>query len=228
MSRETPSLFGKTRFIESQIDEFLDKISEGGIYFELGIISYIDRDEYTEACAQKLQQLIDTKHRSRKLRRAISTELYTEMLIPDARSDVLSLLQSLYNLIDLCEDNFQDLAMSNDKAGANAQPKFPQSTKQNFKELTMMVVAAMETTITAARTYFRNPIAVRDFLHKVSVYETEADAIGLRLKKEIFRSELSLEAKIILRDSINFIDEIADKAEDVCDSLSIYAIKRAL
>lgn len=220
MSRETPSLFGKTRFIESQIDEFLDKISEGGIYFELGIISYIDRDEYTEACAQKLKQLIDTKHRSRELRRAISTELYTEMLIPDARSDVLTLLQNLYNLIDLCEDNFQDLAI--------AQPKFPHSTKQDFKELTMMVVAAMETTITAARTYFRNPRDVRDFLHKVSVYETEADAIGLRLKQEIFRSELSLENKIILRDSINFIDEIADKAEDVCDSLSIYAIKRSL
>jgi uncharacterized protein len=220
MSRETPSLFGKTRFIESQIDEFLDKISEGGIYFELGITSYIERDEYTEACAQKLQQLIDTKHRSRELRRAIATELYTEMLIPDARSDVLSLLQNLYNLIDLCEDNFQDLAI--------AQPKFPQPTKQDFKELTMMVVAAMETTIMAARNYFRNPRAVRDFLHQVSVYETEADAIGLRLKQEIFRSELSLEGKIILRDSINFIDEIADKAEDVCDSLSIYAMKRAL
>jgi hypothetical protein len=60
-------------------------------------------------------------------------------------------------------------------------------------------------------------MAVRDFLHKASVYETEADAIGVRLKQEIFRSELSLETKIILRDSINFIDKIADKAEDVLD-----------
>jgi uncharacterized protein Yka (UPF0111/DUF47 family) len=103
---------------------------------ELGITSYIDRDEYTEACAQKLQQLIDTKHRSRALRRTISTELYTEMLIPNVQSDVLSLLQNLYNLIDLCEDNFQDLAI--------AQPKFPKPTKQDFKELTKMVVTAME------------------------------------------------------------------------------------
>jgi hypothetical protein len=220
VSRETPPLFGKTRFVEGQIDEFLDKISEGGMYFELGIISYIDRNGLTEDCEHKLKQLIEVKHRSRELRRAIATELYTEMLIPDARGDVLSLLQSLYYLIDLCEDNFQDLVI--------AQPEIPAATKQDFKELTEMVVTGLETTIGAARTYFRNPTIVRDYLYKVSFYETEADAIALRLKKKIFQLDLPLERKIHLRDSINFIDEIADKAEDVCDSLAIYAIKRAL
>ena len=34
MSKETPALFGKTKLLEGQIDEFLDKVAEGANYFE--------------------------------------------------------------------------------------------------------------------------------------------------------------------------------------------------
>jgi uncharacterized protein Yka (UPF0111/DUF47 family) len=219
MTREMPRIFGKTRFIIAQMEDFLDKISEGAMGFELGIISYLRDCCSDQNCEQKLQQLIEVKRRSQELRRLISIELYTEMLIPDTRGDVLSLLQDLYSLIDNCEDSFQELLIE--------KPQIPVIYKQDFIDLTKAVVKSVETIILAARFYFRDPIRARDYTSQVSFYETEADTIRLRLKKKIFQSDLPLEQKMHLRDSIDFIDEIADNAEEVSEWLAIYAIKRA-
>ena len=96
MFSETPPLFGKTRFLEGLIDEFLDKISEGIILVEMGIKAYLSNDEDTDICLEKLNQIIEIKRRCSELRRTIVTMLYTEMLLPDARGDVLRLLGSLF------------------------------------------------------------------------------------------------------------------------------------
>ncbi|MGH2412488.1 MAG: DUF47 domain-containing protein [Microcystaceae cyanobacterium] len=220
MSKETPPLFGRTKFIEGQIDDFLDKISESGMCFEMGINAFINYGWGHEACADKLQKIIKLKHRSNELRRAIATELYTEMLIPDERGDVLRLLQDLYRIIDAFADNFQELLIQ--------KPTLPGETKQDFKELVVIVVKSVETFITAARAYLREPKTVRDHIHKVGFYEAEADKIVLRLKEKIFNSDLPLENKIQLGHAVNVIDALADNAEDAGDWLSIYAIKRAL
>jgi uncharacterized protein len=220
MVNATMPLFGKTRFLENEIDEFLDKIAEGGIYFQMGMISYLDNDTVTEICEEKLKQLRDLEDRCSELRRSIATYLYTEMLIPDSRGDVLSLLQDLFYLIDVIEDDFRDLVIE--------KPKIPQDMKEDFKQLVEIVVKSLDMIIIAARAYFRNPFNVRDYIHKVSLYENEADSIAIRLKKKIFGSDLPLENKLQLRYVVNVIDQMADNAEDVSDWLSIYTIKRAL
>lgn len=220
MFKSTLNLFGKTRLLESQIDEFLNHISEGGIYFEMGLNSYLDEDKISELCEEKCQALRRLEDRCSELRRSISLELYQDMLIPEFRSDVLSLLQDLHYLIDVFEDNFQDLMIE--------RPFIPNFAKSDFRELTKMVVKCVEMVITATRDYFRTPITVRDSVHKINLYESEADNIALRLKQKIFDSDLPLENKIQLRYVVDVIDEIADSAEEVSDWLAIYAIKRAL
>ncbi|MFM7192804.1 MAG: hypothetical protein ACKOX2_18640, partial [Microcystaceae cyanobacterium] len=89
MAQEMPTIFGKTRFVIAQMEEFLDKILEGAIAFKLGVINYIKQEAVDESCEQKLSQLIVIKNRSNDLRKLIGVELYTEILIPDSRGDVL-------------------------------------------------------------------------------------------------------------------------------------------
>ena len=190
------------------------------MYFEMAFTSYLENSCLTESCDNKLQQLIEVKKRCNDLRRLISIELYTEMLIPDHRGDVLRLIQDLYSLIDDITDDFQELLIE--------KTEILPGIRQEFLELTAMVVKSIENVIQAARTYFRDPMAVRDRLHKVSFYETEADQIALRLKKKIFESVLPLENKLQLRDAVSVIDDLANKAEDVSEWLAIYALKRAL
>ena len=220
MSNETPPLFGKTRFLEGLIDQFLDQISEGIILVEMGIKAYLSNDEDTDICLEKLNQIIEIKRRCSELRRTIVTMLYTEMLLPDARGDVLRLLGSLFELLDEMGDNYQELMI--------VQPRRMPEFGQDFADLTNMAIRSVQAVVVAARTFFRMPAAVRDHINEVRVFEDETDKLAWRIKRRIFAADLSFEKRTQLREAAAMIDALADKAENIGDSLSIFAIKRSL
>lgn len=213
------SPFGKVKAIEGQIDEFLDKASEAGMLFEMAIKTFLDSGA-VEACEEKLQQINDVEHRCDHLRRTIEEALYTEMLIPDARGDVLALIDDLDSLVDMFTRNTRSVCIE--------RPDFPQEFRKDVLELTSVAVNSVECVVLASRAFFRNPAAVRDHIHKVGFYESESDRIGIHLKRSIFGSDLPLDRKAHLRNFVDLIDRLADQAEDVGDQLSIYTIKRSL
>ena len=59
-------------------------------------------------------------------------------------------------------------------------------------------------------------------------FEKEADKVSTKLKKAIFGSNLDLSQKKQLRNFVEYIDNVADWAEDVADRLAIYYIKRTV
>ncbi len=220
MANETPPLFGKTRFLEGLIDEFLDKIAEGVIVGELGLKAYLCGSEEEAICLEKLNQLTEIKRRCSELRRTIVTMLYTEMLLPDARGDVLRLLGSLFALLDDMGDDFEELMI--------VQPERLPEFGADFAELTAMAVRGVQAVLVAARTFFRTPAAVRDHLNEVRVFEDQTDRLAYKLKRRIVAADLSFEQRTLLRETAAMLDALADKAENIGDDLSIFAIKRSL
>ncbi len=220
MANETPPLFGKTRFLEGLIEEFLDKIAEGMIVGELGLKAYLTGLEGEEICLEKLHQLIEIKRRCSELRRTIVTMLYTEMLLPDARGDVLRLLGSLFALLDDMGDDFQELMI--------VQPQRLPDFSADFAELTAMAIRSVQAVLVAARTFFRTPAAVREHINEVRVFEDETDRLACRIKRRIVAADLSFEQRTLLRETAAMLDGLADKAENIGDDLSIFAIKRSL
>ena len=217
---DVPPLFGRTSTLIHQIDEFLDKVSEGAMVFEEGIDTYT-KHGVDENCETKLQHLNELKKGASALSRDVITNLYAQMLVPESRSDILELVSALNRILDILHHEFTDLTISN--------PEIPDGIKSGFEELTKDVVKTVDSTVLAARAYFKDINAVRDHIHKISHYESEADEAAIRLKKIIFAdADLNFERKMLLRDGVNDIDKIADKAEEIGDRLSIYSIKRAL
>jgi len=217
----SPALFGKTRSLELLIDELLDKVAEGGILFERAMVLLLERGLVPET-EEKLQQLIQLKERCNQLRRRVVDTLYSEMLIPEFRGDVLRLLTHLYGLLDSLKNAFQDLLIEyaevfNGQEGIN-----------QVEDLVTVVVQSVQAAVLGARAFFRNPEAVRDHINQIRVYESEADGITLRLKTALFASERSLEQKLLGREALAAIDGLADLAEEISDELSILAIKRVL
>jgi len=213
------ALFGKTKAMEALIDDFLDKVSEGGLRFEQGIAAYIDKttpDRLTDLA----EQMRATEAEGHRLRRAIETQLYTEMLIPDFRGDVLSLLEDLNFVLGKLEDIFLSVTVE--------QPNIEDAFKADFKLLAATAVKAIEEAVLAARAFFRNIAAVRDHLGKIYFHEDESDHISISMKRAIFAADLGLDRKMHLRYFVDKIDGLADEAEDVGDWLSIYSIKRSL
>ena len=188
--------------------------------FEEGIGILAERG-VDEGCEAKLQHLSELKKSASRVGRDIVTNLYAQMLLPDARADILELIAALNRVLDSLHHNFTDISIFN--------PDVPDGIKGGFKELISSVVKTVESTVQAVRAYFKDINSVRDHIHKISHHESASDETAIRLKKQIFAdSGLNFERKWILSNCVNDIDHVADDAEHIGDRLSIYAIKRAL
>lgn len=213
------ALFGRTRALERQIDEFLDSVSEAGLLFLRAFKIYMTdgvSPDFTEA----LNDVAETETRADVLRRSIEAQLYEQTLIPDLRADVLSLLEHMDRLTGIFQNNCYRFSIE--------KPDIPEELKRDFVTLGETAVTCADSLVMAARAFFRNIEAVRDHNHKVIFYETEADKICTKLKTAIFDSDLPLAHKIHLRYFTERVDEAANAAEDVADELAIFTIKRSL
>ncbi len=213
------ALFRRTKGLEDEIDDFLDKLSESGMVFEHAVKLYLS-DGNTEAFNEKLLHVNELESTADRLRRSVETQLYAETLIPESRGDVLGLLENLDSVLNLFEGALWSFSIET--------PEIPPDYHADYAALTEMAVLAVESLVLASRAFFRNIAAVSDHMHKVMFYEKEADKVSTKLKREIFASDLPLSRKVHLRDFVEHIDNLADRAEDVADRLTIAAIKRTV
>lgn len=216
------TLFSKNRSLEAEIDDFLDTVSQGGMLFEETLRHYA-RAGLDDRYISRQQQLNDIESDADALVRNIVRSLYSEMLIPESRGDVLGLLQDIDALLDAYENICNSIAIE--------QPQItdlPERFDDMLDELGQLVVQTVEALISAARAFFRDIHAVRDHLHKVHFLEGEADKVSAALKHVVFQSALPLDRKMHLRYFIDRLDSIADEAEDTADRLAIFTIKRSL
>ncbi len=213
------SLFGRTRALENEIDDFLDKLSQCSLLFKIAIKVYLT-DGCTADFETKLQDVNKMESDADHLRRAIETKLYAQTLIPESRGDVLGLIENLDQLLNLYEGSLWAFSIE--------KPEIPGEFHNDFENLTDMSVQAAESLVLASRAFFRNPDAVSDHNHKVMFFEKEADKVSTKLKQAIFGSDLELARKSHLRNFVEHIDNVADLAEDISDRLAIYTIKRTI
>jgi predicted phosphate transport protein (TIGR00153 family) len=211
-------LFRTTKELESQIDEYLDSVSQGALVFKQGVKNYLDNDK--DNLNEHIKKIGQLENRADELRRAIENRLYTHTLIPEHRGDVLGILESTDDVIDTMKETLNQFDIE--------CPYIPEELNKNYLELTDMSVSASEALVQAARAFFRDVNAVKDHLHKVYFYEKEADRIGDNLKRKVFQLELDLSLKFHLRYFALHIQTVSDRAENVADRLAIYTIKRTL
>lgn len=212
------AIFQKTKELEAQIDEYCNHVDEGALSFKLGVNLYLSSDY--AAFEDKLRQVNELESRGDTLRRVIERKLYTQTLIPESRGDVLGLLENMDQILNKCEGAMWQFAIE--------KPEIPPEFNADYANLIDCVVQSVDALVSAARAFFRNIETVPDHMHKVMFFEKEADKISTKLKMGIFSSEIDLSRKAQLRNFVEHIDNIADKAEDVADRLAIYTIKRSV
>ena len=204
--------------IEKQIDDFLDKVSESGLLFKDGIQAYLKGKQ--DAFKMKLEQMTNTERIGDRLRRSLEEQLYRQTLIPESRGDVLELLESMDTLLNQFKGALWRFDIE--------YPEVCEEFKEDFIELTDTVVSSVECIVLSCRAFFKDINSVTDHMHKVSFWEKQSDVISIRLQKAVFkRDDLRLSHRTQICDFVKHIDTIANRAEDVADRLSIYAIKRS-
>ena len=217
--KNNKNLLGRTRKLEAQIDEFLDKVNQCGkafsaafeIYLEKGVVD--DFDKF-------MHEVQTIEHDADDLRRNIEVELYRRTLIPDLRGDVLRLLENIDDLTNIYKADLFRISVQ--------QPDILEAFRPDFLQLAQTAVACVDSLVAAARSFFTDIDKVRDKIREVVRLESDADQISSPLQRKIFSSDLDLAHKTNLRYFVERIDELANQAEDVADQLAIYAIKRRI
>ncbi len=216
---KTESLFGQTKQLEREIDQFVDILSEVGLVFK-SIVSLYLNEGYSDKFDEMVKQVSGMESRADKITKEVERTLYEETLIPDARSDVLRLLEHMDELIGMYQGNCYHFSIQ--------KPDFPKDFHKDLINLSETAVNCVESLCLTVRSFFRDIKSVRDNAHKVTFYEKESDMQFSSLARKIFDSDLPLDQKMHLRYFVEKIDRICDQAEDIADEIQIYAIKRSI
>lgn len=210
----------KARAIETSIDKYLDNITKAALTFELGLKEYYKgmNDRFQVRCEEI--RLLESE--SDNIRRDIKVTLYKELLIPDARGDVLGLLETLDNVIDVAEKVMLQFDIE--------KPVVWPQLKEDFIELTESSVKCVLELIAASRAFFREISHVADFNVKVHYWEREADKTEERIKRKAFEADFieKFSMKVHVRYFAERISWLADEAEAVAERLEVYSIKRTI
>jgi len=208
----------KTKKLEGEIDGYLDSVSKAGLIFLEGVKSYMagnmDRFE------KNYQDISVLETEADNMRRDIKRKLYTYMLIPESRGDVLGLLETLDDVVDICEKVLEQFSIET--------PEIAPFLLADFIMLAELSSKAVEELVKGTRSFFRENGMVSDYVNKVHFYEHEADDVEEQLKRKVFNSEeiSRFSHKVHMRYFAEKIAAISDVAEDVAERLSVYAIKR--
>jgi hypothetical protein len=139
----------RTKRIEGWIDELLYTVSETGLVFRESIDLYMEGgvgDRYKE----RHDQVTGYETRGDELRRDIEQSLYRETLIPDARREVLALLEELDDIINKFLEALWYFAIET--------PDIPREFKRDFADLTERSTSSVECLVLASRAFFRDPM----------------------------------------------------------------------
>ncbi len=216
---KTESLFGQTKQLEREIDQFVDILSEVGLVFKSIVSLYLNNGN-SDKFDGMVEQVRGMESRADKITKEVERTLYEETLIPDARSDVLRLLEHMDELIGMYQGNCYHFSIQ--------KPDFPKDFHKDLINLSETAVNCVESLCLTVRSFFRDIKSVRDNAHKVTFYEKESDMQFSSLARKIFDSDMPLDQKMHLRYFVEKIDRICDQAEDIADEIQIYAIKRSI
>ena len=211
-------LLKTTKVIESQIDQFLDILSDTALTYQKGIEDYLAArfDQFHD----RLQSIRENERKADDLRVHIERFLYEHTLIPENRGDVLAILENTDEVIDNIKDSLLQFSIE--------MPQIPGELNDLFLQTTKASVESVDNLAMAVRSFFRDLAAVNNYIHKVYFFEREADQLGEKLRRLIFSLEIDLANKSQLRWFGTHVEKISDYAQAVCDRLAIYTIKRQL
>jgi len=211
------NIFKRSKSVAISIDEFFDKVDLGTLNFKKGVNNYIDGNAIE--FAQNLNSITVLEQEADTIQRKIGNDFYLHSLMPNYSSDILNLLETVDDIIDMSKDLLSQFDVEN--------PNIPEAIKKDFIELVSASSKSVENVLPAARIFFTQPDNVKDSIQKVLFYHRETHNLSTSLKRKIFQEidSLILSEKLHLRYFALHIEQVSDVAKDIAHQLSSLVIK---
>ncbi len=161
-----------------------------------------------------------TESKADLIRHEIRAKLYSGAYLPRIREDIYKLVESLdkvANAGEACCDFF-----------SNPRPPMPEELRAAFAAINQESLGIINPLKLAVLCYLKGECKsdiIREHTKEVGLQESVVDKSEWDLTKAIFISSLDHSHKIHLKQCLNTIVEVSDRAEDAADQLELVSLK---
>ncbi len=177
-------------------------------------------DSTSEKSKELVQKVCDAESRADDLRDKIEFKLYRKTLMPEARGDILGLVEAVDRIPNWAEEVAYDIHLQ--------RVQFPTPLIEKFRQLTILNVESFHLLHKAIESLFTDIDAVFELTKKVDKKESEIDTLERKLIRDVYNIEERLSYQATLHRIVRSICDISDKTENAGDRLTIVAIKKMI
>ena len=214
------SLFYKReKEVHGLIKEYFETADQALEEFEVAMRCFFDAgpcDEFREGD----KRIHAAESRADDLVREIEKMLYSRSLLPESRGDLLGLLESF--------DKMPNLAETITFMVDTQQITLPEQYREQFVKLLDVNVESYRLVRQTVDKLFTDPDSVGEAVGPVDAKESESDRLEGELIRAVYSSDLDKADMIQLRELVQRIGDISDRAENVAGRLEIISLKRRI
>ncbi len=210
---------GKQRAVESLIQQYLEQVRACLDAFGACMTLSLEGGTFEELTAR-----VDATHRAESkaddTKQELCVLLYGKALFPESRGDILGLLEATDKIANQAEKVVRQMR--------HQRFSIPPELADGFGRLVSQVQSCSKELIAAVAALFEDYHSAMLFADRIGELESRADDIEFELIESIFASRHETAEKILLRDMVQAIGSIANRAENAADGVRIVAIKRKI
>ena len=210
-------LFKKEQRVQELIFKYLDNLKMTQEHFEKAMDCYFDLG-LGENCDFLITQTHKFESRADDISHEITEMMYTKVLIPESRGDILRLLES----IDLIPDHFETLLFMIQ----GQKLKLPDFIVPDLRELMRVSLECCNLVIKQVEALFKKTEDIKALVFTIDGHESRCDHIQRAIIRKIFESDLDPFHKMQLKELVGHMGQISDQADLVSRSTYIFSIKR--
>ena len=210
-------LFKKEQQVQELISRYLDNLRAAQEHFEKAMDCYFDFG-LGENCDFLIEQTHKFESRADDFRNEIIEMMYSKVLIPESRGDILRLLEA----IDLIPTHFETVLFMIQ----GQRLKVPDFITPDLRELMRVSLECCDLVTRQVEAYFKKTEDIKPLVSTIDNLESRCDHIEREIVRKIFASDLDPFEKIQLKEMVIHMGEISDQADRVSRSVYIMNIKR--
>lgn len=209
-------LYRRNRELRDQLALYIDKARAVFDAFRDGLAYY---REHGYPGLERYARLSHTdESECDQVRRQIERDLFAKSLLPEAREDVMSLLEHIDLVINQAEDVLRQIVLQ--------RIALPPALMDRYAELGTCCHRAAITLMDQAAAALGNAPTARELGDAVKACESQADQSEQGLVAALFASDLPLAEKLYYRDLVTLTAAMGDLAEDAANLVTVFALKR--
>ncbi len=210
-------LYRKQRQVQVLVERYLENLRLVQQTFSQAINNCLDAD-----CIEDFMALAEETHRFESkaddVREEIKTLMYSKVLLPESRGDIMGLLESIDQI-----PRFFEIILNIIRTQKLAIPDLIVS---DVRELVSVSVETCDLMIMQVEDLLHRGRRIPELLNIIDKKESQCDVIERRIITTLFDSDIDPFLKLQLKELVVFLGEITDQIDRVSKRINIISLKR--